>query len=86
MLLLGPGDAAGPGAATGDRVRVHNDSWRAGPAPAHRPRPPAGLVVAVNGWERQSGGTVNLLSEGRETDMGHGAAFHDNLVEVEKAP
>jgi hypothetical protein len=27
---------------------------------------------------------VNFLSLGRETDMGHGAAFHDNLVDVEK--
>ncbi len=34
------------------------------------------------GGSREGGG-VNLLSAGRETDMGHGAAFHDNVVEVE---
>ena len=27
-------------------------------------------------------GPVNLTSRGRETDMAHGAAFHDNLVQV----
>ena len=45
-----------------------------------------GCVVAWNGYGREDGGSVNLLSMGRETDLGHGAAFHDNLVEVEKAP
>jgi hypothetical protein len=25
---------------------------------------------------------VNFCSYGRETDMGHGAAFHDALVEI----
>jgi hypothetical protein len=37
----------------------------------------------ANGWWITEGGTVNFLSLGRETDMGHGAAFHDNLVDVE---
>ena len=31
------------------------------------------------------GGAVNVLSKARETDLGFGAAFHENLVEVEKA-
>ena len=30
-------------------------------------------------------GAVNVLSKARETDMGFGAAFHENLVEVEPA-
>jgi len=44
-----------------------------------------GVVAAFNGWGAEDGGSVNLLSEGRETDLGHGAAFHDNLVDVERA-
>jgi len=44
-----------------------------------------GVVVVHNGWWLGEGGAVNLLSKARETDMGHGAAFHENLVEVEKA-
>ena len=39
----------------------------------------------TNGWWIGEGGTVNFLSRGAETDMGHGAAFHDNRVEVERA-
>ena len=45
----------------------------------------AGCVVLTNGWWLADGGAANLLSAGRETDLGHGAAFHDNLVEVERA-
>ena len=43
-----------------------------------------GCVVIPNGWWRSQGGAVNILSKGRETDMGHGSAFHDNKVQVEK--
>ena len=44
-----------------------------------------GCVSVTNGWLGEQGGLVNLLSEGRETDVAHGAAFHDNLVEVKRA-
>ena len=44
-----------------------------------------GCVSMTNGWWISEGGTVNVCSLGRETDMGHGAAFHDNLVQVERA-
>ncbi len=43
-----------------------------------------GCVLMTNGWWISEGGTVNFLSRGRETDMGYGAAFHENLVEVER--
>jgi anaerobic selenocysteine-containing dehydrogenase len=42
-----------------------------------------GNVVIVNGYWNAEGGSPNLLSKGRETDMGHGSAFHDNMVEIE---
>jgi anaerobic selenocysteine-containing dehydrogenase len=45
----------------------------------------AGAVAMTNGWWISEGGTVNFLSRGRETDLGHGAAFHDNMVQVEAA-
>jgi len=80
-----PDDAAARGLEEGDRARLFNDrgsltlpvrfDWGTRP----------GCVWVTNGWWLQEGGAVNLLSEGRETDMGHGAAFHDNLVEVERA-
>jgi anaerobic selenocysteine-containing dehydrogenase len=43
-----------------------------------------GCASYYNGWWLSEGGTPNLFSKGRETDMGHGAAFHDTLVEIEK--
>lgn len=84
-LAMAPEDAAARGLRAGDRVRVFN-----GRGELVLPlvvdfglRP--GVVSAFNGWGAEDGGSVNLLSEGRETDLGHGAAFHDTLVEVEKA-
>ena len=44
-----------------------------------------GCVAISNGWWLTQGGTPNLLSKGRETDMGYGAAFHDVMVEIEIA-
>ena len=85
-LYLAPQDADARGIRHGDRVRVFN----ARGALALTARIDLGLrqgcVVAFNGYGAEHGGSVNLLSLGRETDMGHGAAFHDNLVDVEKLP
>lgn len=44
-----------------------------------------GIASIYNGYWISEGACPNLLSEGRETDMGHGAAFHDNSVEIEIA-
>ncbi len=41
-----------------------------------------GCVAITNGW--QGSENPNFLSCGRETDMGFGTAFHDNLGEVKK--
>lgn len=43
-----------------------------------------GNLVIVNGYWHQEGACPNTLSKGRETDMGFGTAFHDNLVDFEK--
>ena len=43
-----------------------------------------GCASYYNGLWLSEGGTPNLFSKGRETDMGHGAAFHDTLVEIER--
>ena len=42
-----------------------------------------GVVAMPNGWWISENGGGNFLSKGRETDMGHGTAFHDNLVNIE---
>ncbi|MGD8395009.1 MAG: molybdopterin-dependent oxidoreductase [Candidatus Eiseniibacteriota bacterium] len=81
---LHPDDAAVRGIRNGDRVRIRNDRGEL-ELPAHlEPGIRPGCVSVTNGWWISEGGTVNVCSAGRETDMGHGAAFHDNLVEVER--
>ncbi len=83
-LFMGAEDAQARGLGQGDRARIFNDRGELF-LPVRLDfglRP--GVVVIFNGWGSQEGGSVNLLSEGRETDMGHGAAFHDNLVDVER--
>jgi anaerobic selenocysteine-containing dehydrogenase len=80
-----PDDASVRGIADGDPVRVFNDRGELR-LPA---RLDAGLkrgcLSITNGWWISDGGTVNFCSAGRETDIGHGAAFHDNLVDLEPA-
>ena len=43
-----------------------------------------GCVVLSNGHWALEGTTPNFYSKGRETDMGHGTAFHDTWVEIKK--
>ena len=82
LLSLAPDDARPRGLRTGDRARVfnHRGELVLGVRVDGGIRP--GVCFVPNGFWL-SDGAVNLLSEGRETDMGHGAAFHDNCVQVE---
>lgn len=83
-MQIHPDDARDRCLADGDRVRVFNDrgGFTVEARLDHGIRP--GVVAVTNGWWASDGASVNVCSLGRETDMGHGAAFHDNLVEVEK--
>lgn len=82
VLQMHPADAAQRQIRAGSRVRVFNDRGELS-LPVrldHGIRP--GCVVLHNGWWLQDGGAVNVLSKARETDMGYGAAFHENMVDV----
>jgi anaerobic selenocysteine-containing dehydrogenase len=81
-----PDDASARGIGDGDRIRIFNDRGKLTVEARLDPGIKPGCVAVTNGWWIRDGGTVNFCSEGRETDMGHGAAFHDNLVEVERQP
>jgi anaerobic selenocysteine-containing dehydrogenase len=83
QVEMSPVDAAARGISDGDRVRVFNGrgSIELDARLDYSLRP--GCISFHNGWWISEGGGVNLLSAARETDMGHGAAFHDNAVEVE---
>lgn len=78
------GDAQRKGIQENDLIRVFNErgelTIKAKIDASLRP----GNIVIVNGYWHQEGACPNMLSKGRETDMGHGTAFHDNRVDYEK--
>jgi len=86
-LMIHPDDAAPRGVATGDEVRVANarGSFSATADVSDRVRP--GVVASTKGrWPAyaKGGATVNATVDERDSDMGGGAVFHDNRVQVEK--
>ena len=81
---VSPADAADRGIADGDRVKIYNDRGSVEIRVRFDNSLRPGCVVVHNGWWLSEGGGINLLSAARETDMGHGAAFHDNAVEMER--
>ncbi|MCD4729165.1 MAG: hypothetical protein K8R74_01095, partial [Bacteroidales bacterium] len=82
--IINASDAIKRGINDGDKIRLFNDRGELITKAKLNFSIKKGCVVYYNGWWLQEGGTPNLLSEGRETDMGYGSAFHDCLVEVEK--
>lgn len=82
--MIHPDDAGDRGIADGERVRIWNDRGSFVVEARFDYGLRKGCVAVTNGWWMEDGASVNLCSRGRETDMGHGAAFHDNLVEVAK--
>ena len=85
FLALAPEDAAPRRLADGDRARVFNERGSVELVVRLDCTLRPGCAVAHNGWWGQEGGGINVLSCARETDVAHGAAFHDNAVEVERA-
>lgn len=86
-LEIHPEDAAQRGIAAGDPVRVFNDrgSFEASAVVGPTVRP--GVVVAPSIWWNRftlSKSNANATTPTTLTDMGGGATFFDNLVEVER--
>jgi anaerobic selenocysteine-containing dehydrogenase len=83
--LLHPIDAEQRGIGVGMRVVVHNDrgAFTAVARVEDSIRP--GVVWAPSIWWGKyaaDGANANQTTSQRETDMGHGPVFYDNLVEV----
>jgi anaerobic selenocysteine-containing dehydrogenase len=87
-LLLHPNEAAVRGVRDGDRVRTWNDrgGFLARAVVTEDVRPGVAVSYGVR-WARLSPGgtTVNDTTSQAETDLGGGAVFYDNAVEVEVA-
>jgi anaerobic selenocysteine-containing dehydrogenase len=84
LMKMNPGDARKRKIGEGEKVRVFNERGELFIQVHFDYSLRPGNVVITNGYWNTEGANPNLLSRGRETDMGHGSAFHDNLVEVEK--
>jgi anaerobic selenocysteine-containing dehydrogenase len=86
-LLIHPYDATPRQIAMGDKVRVANarGAFFAEADVSERVRP--GVVAATKGrWPgcSKGGATINATVDERDSDMGHGAVYHDNRVQVDK--
>ncbi|HEX8832003.1 MAG TPA: molybdopterin dinucleotide binding domain-containing protein, partial [Longimicrobium sp.] len=88
-LLLHPNEAAIRGISDGDRVRTFNTRghfW-ARAVVTDDVRPGVAVSYGVRWASRSDGGTtVNDTTSQAVADMGGGAVFYDNAVEVELAP
>jgi anaerobic selenocysteine-containing dehydrogenase len=85
-IRLHPQDAAARGLESGCEARVFNDRGAFVARVEVTPRVRPGVVASTKGrWPRLStgGATVNATVDERDADMGGGAVFHDNRVEVE---
>jgi anaerobic selenocysteine-containing dehydrogenase len=76
-------DAKERGISTGQKIRIFNQKGEIESTARVSKRIPRGIAVLPNGLWMNEGGGDNLLIEPMETDMGFGAAFHDNYVEIE---
>jgi len=83
-VAISPEDAGKRNISNGIKIRVFNHSGEIYSVAKISNRIPAGMVALPNGIWFNEGGGGNHLITGKETDMGFGAAFHDNRVEIER--
>lgn len=81
---ISPEDAERRNLKTGDTVEMFNDNGTVECRIRVTDRIPEGLAVLPNGVWFSEGGGGNRLTRARETDIGYGAAFHGNLIEIRK--
>jgi len=83
--LLHPADAERRGIAPGARVAVYNDRGAFTAVARVEDTIREGVVWAPSIWWgkfAKDGANANQTTSQRETDLGHGPVFYDNLVEV----
>ncbi len=83
FVYLHPDDAGDRGVRDGEPVRIYNERGELRLEARIDNGLKRGCACVTNGWWISEGGTVNFTSAARETDMGYGAAFHENRVEIE---
>ena len=81
---ISPQDAVSRNIFSGDRIRIFNETGSVNTVAKISGRVPVGCISFPNGIWIEEGGGVNKLVAAQETDIGFGAVFHGNRVEVEK--
>ena len=85
VVRISPVDAKMRKILSGQKIRIFNLTGELISKARISNRVPTGIVVFPNGIWFNEGGGVNRLISAEETDIGFGAAFHDNRVEIERA-
>jgi anaerobic selenocysteine-containing dehydrogenase len=86
--MLHPSDAERRGVSPGARVVVHNERGAFTAVARVEDTIREGVVWAPSIWWGKyaaDGANANQTTSQRETDLGHGPVFYDNLVEVQLA-
>lgn len=84
FTLISTADASSRGINDGDTVRIFNDRGAFQGVAKITDDVNAGLLVTTVGyWRQLNNGTVNSISSAEFVNMGNGATFSDNLVEIE---
>ena len=78
FVEIHPDDALVRKISNGEKVKVFNDNGHFVLEARFNYSIRRKCVAISNGWWIQQGGSTNFLSKGRETEMGHGTAFHRN--------
>jgi anaerobic selenocysteine-containing dehydrogenase len=83
-ITLHPTDAAARGLTAGTNVLVHNDRGRFAAELDIGDWVRPGVAATTKGfWAKLTGGTnANATTDERDSDMGGGAVYHDNRVQV----
>jgi anaerobic selenocysteine-containing dehydrogenase len=85
-IVLHPGDARERGLRDGDRARVRNARGEFTATVEVSDAVRRGVAASTKGhWIKHVGANANATVPERDADMGDGAVYHDNRVEVERA-
>ncbi|MEN8221968.1 MAG: molybdopterin-dependent oxidoreductase [Acidobacteriota bacterium] len=84
-VKINPDDAQKKGIFPGDKVEVFNERGKIEGKAVFDFGLRSGCILVNNGRWMNEGGSVNFLTEQLETDMGYGAAFYDNRVDIRKS-
>ena len=83
-LYIHPNDAEARAIANNEKVQLYNNEGHCEVMVQYDLGLRLGNVVLTNGHWGVNGASPNMFTQGVETDMGHGTAFHNTWVDIKK--